>query len=113
MKSKATQPEAGKWDRSRVLERHCGEGNGLQVRHDRDSRVHHRISKGTAEDDHFEGNGGLRHSAEGDVKGVSMVTSSAAVDCNQKGMVSSPTGNKVSYYFTNILECFPIFLLRL
>lgn len=34
------------------------------------------------------------------------------VDSDQRGLDTSRMGRKVSYYFTNILECLPIFLRR-
>jgi len=110
-KRKATQPDAGRRDNSRVSERHEDDGSGLQVRQDRDSRVHLRFNKGKVDADHSHVHGGSRTQQNGDVKLGSTYNTDIAEASSKQERHHSSSGN-VSYYFTNIPECLPIFLLR-
>lgn len=111
-KRKATQPEAGQRDRSRELERFDNTGNGLKVRHSRVcSTVLHRSSEGTATATSSKGNTSKRVSSP-DARLIRKGQASGDDSLEQHGFDNSHIGRKVSYYFTNIPECLPIFLLR-
>jgi len=111
-KRKATQPDAGRRDNSRDFERHEDGGSGLHVRQVRDSRVHLRFIKGKADVDQSHVHGGSRVQHNGDVKIGSTRNSGIAAASGKQERGHSSSGNTVSYYFTNIPECLPIFLLR-
>ena len=111
-KRKARQSDAGRRDRSRVSERHDDAGSGQQVRQSRDGfRVHHRSSKVQEEATQPSGNIGKR-SKSPDARFDMNGRVSDFVVSDQRGRDTSGIGPKVSYYFTNIPECLPIFLLR-
>jgi len=111
-KRKATQLEAGRRDNSRVSARQEGESFGLQVRQRGDSRVHNRSTKESSYNDQTDGAEVARPPAGGGAQANSTYTQRLVSDSKQQGNAHSTTGNKVSFYFTNIPECLPVFLLR-
>ena len=111
-KGKASQPEAGRRDRSRDSDGFDNAGKGQQVRQSTVySTVLHRSSRELAAQISSEGNTRKRAT----LSDVRFNTDGRARDndgLEQYGIDNTTNGWKVSYYFTNIPECLPIYLLR-
>jgi len=111
-KGKASQPEAGRRDRSRDSDGFDNAGKGQQVRQSTvSSTILHRSSRELAAQISSEGNTRKRAT----LTNARFNTDGWARDSDgleQYGIDNTANGWKVSYYFTNIPKCLPIYLMR-